>query len=450
MMRAGLVLILILGGWLSPLLAETPQERGYRLMRTVPYLPPDLTRDLAEDLWTVWPDDSRAEAAAASAEERQRMVYSYYGLMPADDGHGPALGYVEHRLPDGRLGWSMSCLACHGGKVAGQVMAGLPNSHYGLHTLVEDTRRLKLQRNEPLSHMDRGSLITPLGTTHGTTNAVIFGVALADHRTPDLDYKPRFLPRLYHHHDLDAPPFWNVKKKTHLYYDAAVPKGPRSLLQFMMIPRNSGERIRGWEDDAQAMLDWIESVEPPAYPGSIDRPLAAQGEIAFRQHCATCHGTYGETPTYPNRVVPIDEIGTDRARFEAITRDDRQRFAASWMGDYGRDDVRTNPQGYIAPPLDGIWASAPYLHNGSVPTLWHMLHPDQRPTVWQRTEDGYDHTRMGLEVREFATVPGDPSPAERRRYFDTRAPGKSAAGHTYPEALTTEQRRAVLEYLKTL
>ncbi len=110
-----------------------------------------------------------------------------------------------------------------------------------------------------------------------------------------------------------------------------------------------------------------------------------------------------------------------------------------------------DPAGYVAPPLDGIWASAPYFHNGSVPTLWHLLHPESRPVVWKRSSDGYDERRVGLEVEERAAMPaGKLPPVERRRHFDTTKPGKSAAGHDYPDQLSEEEKTAVLEYLKTL
>jgi hypothetical protein len=108
----------------------------------------------------------------------------------------------------------------------------------------------------------------------------------------------------------------------------------------------------------------------------------------------------------------------------------------------------------VAPPLDGVWASPPYFHNGSAATLWHVLHPAARPVVWRRTEgseDAYDHRRMGLVVTELDEIPRDLGhPTDRRHYFDTRALGKSAAGHDFAEVLDEEERRAVLEYLKTL
>ena len=110
----------------------------------------------------------------------------------------------------------------------------------------------------------------------------------------------------------------------------------------------------------------------------------------------------------------------------------------------------------MAPPLDGVWASAPYFHNGSVPTLWHVLHPENRPSVWSRTPVGYDTEKVGLETEErsqeeFAAAVSDGmSSAQRRQFFDTTKPGKSAGGHAYPEALNESERTAVLEYLKML
>ena len=121
------------------------------------------------------------------------------------------------------------------------------------------------------------------------------------------------------------------------------------------------------------------------------------------------------------------------------------------MSRYGKDPTRVAPAGYVAPPLDGIWATAPYFHNGSVPTLWHVLRPNRRPPIWTRSEDGYDRTRVGLDIREFESLPPEArSSRARRGFYDTSRPGSSSAGHLFPDKLSAEQKRAVLEYLKTL
>jgi len=424
-------------------------ERGYQVLTKTSFLPPDFDQEVFDNLWKVWPSALRKQAEQATPDERRRMTFSRYGLIenPEHPGSGTALGYVDN----GNGGWVMNCLSCHGGKVAGKAIPGVPNSHYGLHTLTEDVRLTKMFQGKKLSHMDLGILKIPLGSTHGTTNAVVFGVALEALR--DLDMNVRFdqPPPKFVHHDVDAPPFWNVRKKTRLYYDGLAEKSHRPLMQFILIPRNGPEQLKKWEADFRDILAWIESLEPPKYPWKIDESLAAEGKAVFERSCSRCHGTYGEKWTYPERMVDIDVLGTDPVRLTALTDEHRAWFQRSWLGNYNTSDPPWKATGYIAPPLDGIWASAPYLHNGSVPTLWHLLHPDERPVVWMRTEDGYDQHKVGLEITTFDEVPGTVrSAGDRRMYFDTRKFGKSAAGHDFPSELTEDEKQALLEYLKTL
>jgi mono/diheme cytochrome c family protein len=444
-----LLLITVPAQAAEPSRTESAAERGYRWLTTKAYLPADFDQEVFDNLWKVWPTELREKARDATPAERRRMTFSRYGLAerPAGDDAPTALGYV----PDGKAGWVMNCLACHTGKVAGQVILGAPNSLYALATLTEEVRQTKLLMLKPLTHMDLGSLKMPLGSTRGTTNAVMFGVALGALRDPDLNYRRDVsVPRM-RHHDMDAPPWWNVRRKKNLYSDGFVAKSHRPLLQFVMVPENSGATLRSWEEEYADILAWIESLEPPKYPGSSNRPLAAQGKIAFERVCAQCHGTYGENESYPNRIVALEEVGTDPVRLQSLSVEYRQAMQDGWYGEYGAKPYVTDPGGYVAPPLNGIWASAPYLHNGSVPTLWHVLHPDERPTIWRRTEEGYDHSRMGLEVTTFDELPASAkSAAEKREYFDTRRPGKSAAGHPFPNELSEEEKQAVLEYLKTL
>src|SRR5262249_21375794 len=136
----------------------------------------------------------------------------------------------------------------------------------------------------------------------------------------------------------------------------------------------------------------------------------------------------------------------------ALTVDQRTLYSKSWFGQYGKEPFVADPGGYVAPPLDGIWASAPYFHNGSVPTLWHVLHPGQRPRIWLRTEDGYDQEKVGFDIKELSSLPASAlgSRKERRRYFDTTQEGKSAAGHRFQDKLNEDEKHALLEYLKTI
>ncbi|NDC63913.1 MAG: cytochrome c, partial [Planctomycetia bacterium] len=346
--------------------------------------------------------------------------------------------------------WTMNCLACHQGQVDGRVIPGLPNSTYALETLTEEVRLVKVRQRKPFGHMDVGSLLLPLGTTNGTTNAVMFGVALMRHRNADLEIVSR-PPRFdLVHHDMDAPAWWHYRSRRNLYADGFAPKGHRMLMQFLLVKENGPEKFREWEADFGDIEAWIESLEAPAWPWDVDAGLVRRGRAVFAAHCAGCHGTPGTAGGYPETIVAIDEIGTDRVRFDSLTARERGDLNRSWFGREGQGGLE-QPAGYVAPPLDGVWATAPYLHNGSVPTLWHLLHPAARPAVWRRTPTGYDRRRVGLEVVEHASMPAERlSPADRRGFFDTTRPGKAATGHDFPDALDEGEKTAVLEYLKTL
>lgn len=427
--------------------AKDPLE-GYRNLLDHAYLPPDFDQEDWDKLWTSWEKPAREKYEKASPTERHAMMLERYGFQ---DVPGEKRDLPLQYTPDGKGGWVMNCFTCHGGKVNGVTIPGLPNTHIALQTLIDDVRNVKLRSKEQLTHMDVGSVMVPLGTTRGTTNAVIFGVALATFRDYDLNYKPTAKPPHMLHHDMDAPPWWNVKKKSHLYADGFAPRSHRSLMQFLMVPANGPKQFAEFEPDFKKIYDYILSLEAPKYPWAIDKDLAAKGEVVFNKNCSECHGTYGKDSDYPNVNVPLDVIGTDRVRYDSLGRPGFEFYEHSWFNRTSTDKVNMTPEGYVAPPLDGIWATAPYLHNGSVPTLWHLLHSKDRPVVWKRTEDGYDQKKTGLEIETFEAVPSSVrSPVERRYYFDTTQNGKSAAGHTFPDKLSEEERTQLLEYLKTL
>ena len=450
---AGLALLI---GWATAAVcrgeaALPPGREGLEVLLSKAYLPADFDQDVFDELWTTWEEPLRTRAEAAPLAERRRMVMERYGLVPHPRDPSRSMQYVVDA--EGR--WVMSCLACHQGQVRGLAIPGVPNSTYALETLTEEVRLVKVRQRKAFGHMDLGSLLLPLGTTNGTTNAVIFGVALMRHREADLTIVHR-PPRFdLVHHDMDAPAWWHYRRRKTLYADGFAAKGHRMLMQFLLVKENGPERFREWEDDFRAIESWIESLEPPRWTGPLDRALAERGRAVFAENCVSCHGTCGPEGSYPERLVPIEEIGTDRVRLDSLTARERADLNASWFGHFGAAaqglHEREQGSGYVAPPLDGVWASAPYFHNGSVPTLWHVLHPAERPVVWRRTPTGYDDARVGLEVEELADLPpGRLLSSDRRTFFDTRKPGKSAAGHDFPDALTEDEKAAVLEYLKTL
>jgi hypothetical protein len=150
---------------------------------------------------------------------------------------------------------------------------------------------------------------------------------------------------------------------------------------------------------------------------------------------------------------PRADVGTDPIRRNAVDADFVERLNSFGAGaSLWPPDAFEATNGYLCPPLDGIWARAPYLHNGSVPSLWDLLGPkDGRPTKFERGNPYYDVERGGFVSN--ARIEG------RRQFtFDTTLNGNSNAGHEIvlagegdPPGETDEMRRkALIAYLYTL
>ncbi len=189
---------------------------------------------------------------------------------------------------------------------------------------------------------------------------------------------------------------------------------------------------------------YLADVDPPAFPYPIDEGLATEGRAVFRVYCAECHAN---VQARTGRVIPQGEVGTDPNRVamwtDAATKAYNNAFPAF---DFDFDAFQ-NVEGYVAVELDGIWIRAPYLHNGSVPTLFDLLeHPDDRPDTFFRGYDVYDPERMGF----VTDVEVDPATGRRHFLFDTSLPGNSNAGHLYGVDLSDRQKAALVEYMKTL
>jgi hypothetical protein len=190
------------------------------------------------------------------------------------------------------------------------------------------------------------------------------------------------------------------------------------------------------EAAVQRVRDWIMDLAPPTFPREhIDAERAEAGQRIFDAHCAACHALDGARV---GQTTPVAEIGTDPERLNAFSGVLAQAINASGHFHFHTTD------GYLNLPLDGVWLRAPYLHNGSVPTLRDLLNPpEQRPTSFVRGYDVYDYSAVGF-VSTGAR-------AERVGWrYDTRARGNSNQGHTYGTDLSPADKEALLDYLKTL
>ena len=227
----------------------------------------------------------------------------------------------------------------------------------------------------------------------------------------------------------------------------------------------------------------LRRLAPPKWPeevlGKIDRDKAAVGEELFAENCAKCHSTWPHRWSEPklqgkrfieNALVPHDLVGTDPMQFAATQFDPKPAYIAGRMSEFldtpyqgandrpGRRDhesalVEDEGQGarqaeldrrsssrtprasatrarpaltqpvYKAGPRDGIWATPPYLHNGSVPSLYELLSPArERPKTFFIGSE-FDPVKVGVDTTgnsgKFA--------------FDTALVGNSNAGHSFED-----------------
>jgi hypothetical protein len=196
---------------------------------------------------------------------------------------------------------------------------------------------------------------------------------------------------------------------------------------------------------------WLyDEAAPPPYPYPIDQALVAKGKPIYAEYCARCHGASSTdfTGELVGKVTSIDQIKTDRHRLDSYSFSlcvNQNQLYAGYPDDRFKNFRKTN--GYANAPLEGVWLRAPFLHNGSVPTLRDLLEPaEKRPTVFYRGYDVYDTKNVGF-IGAVATENG-------KNYFryDTALSGNGNAGHegrVYGTELPSEDKQALVEYLKT-
>jgi hypothetical protein len=264
-------------------------------------------------------------------------------------------------------------------------------------------------------------------------------------------------------------------------------------------PGITGIRSSVRVSNLQAIEEWLRTLWSPQWPSdfpAIDGARRDAGRALFATHCANCHRDIDRKSPQRSVVAQMGAAGTDRrtfdnfffrtgasgkleganlkvfpftGRFEATAQGEAvvsYAVIAAIVGsafpapadaltriDYRRTDgarafTETVPAAaYKGRPLNGIWATAPYLHNGSVPTLYDLLlPPDQRPRTFQVGSRRFDPQKVGFVTNasggffEFRTHDAGGQPI----------PGNSNAGHEYGAGLSVDQRWQIVEYLKSL
>ena len=391
--------------------------------------------------------------------------------FPGRTGRNARLPYMltVHRPPAGVELVTSNCLLCHAATLDGKLIMGLGNAFLDLTQdpliavasagaqVTGAAERAQWQRWEGRIAVLSSSMITDTIGANSATNLTLAVMAHRDPKTLAWSAKP-LIERLPEQPlPVAVPPWWNLRKKHALYYTGA---GRGDQARFMMLAAADcidsvaqAQAMEPWFVDIRA---YLATLAPPKYPYPIDQALAERGYPIFQSNCKGCHGSYGEDWRYPNRVVALGKVGTD-PELARTAYGDSDRFRAWFQQSfYGELSQAAPALGYVAPPLDGVWATAPYLHNDAVPTLAALLDSRTRPAWWRfkRTGAGqpvYDRRRIGwayetLAAGKSAAMSWD----ERNHLYDTTAKGYGNGGHAFGDALTDPQRSALLEYLKTL
>jgi mono/diheme cytochrome c family protein len=207
---------------------------------------------------------------------------------------------------------------------------------------------------------------------------------------------------------------------------------------------------------------FIDHLPPPPYPfTSVDLARAQEGKAIFRATCASCHSSKNQT------IYPASKLGVDTNRTRVNTSVSRYGLAAlvteactiyglnnpgkpgaTWcvppgdwdkrLEEYFRDTPRRvvdGTAGYKADMLHGIWAQAPYLHNGSVPTLGQLICSSTRPARFLRGNLYYDETLVGFEWADRPTARYGPNETMLIKEYDTTVPSRANTGHTFGSEL---------------
>ncbi|HET9767246.1 MAG TPA: hypothetical protein VFS60_10380 [Thermoanaerobaculia bacterium] len=243
--------------------------------------------------------------------------------------------------------------------------------------------------------------------------------------------------------------------------DAAHVHELAAIVSFFTVP-TLGLHPRAAEraiPEVDEVMRWFAaSHRPPRFPGPIDETLALAGRSVYDARCAECHGRYSEgvrdvvLVEFPNRLSPAAEIDTDPARWRAI---DPPLVAALARTAFARHTAPAATGGYVAPILSSLWGTAPYLHNGSVPTLRQLMNPTERPARFMVGGHKLDLVDVGIAGRlaedGVRRYPESYQPWSDPEVYDTSLPGLSNRGHEGEFApLSEEEKRALLEYLKVL
>lgn len=386
-------------------------------------------------------------------------LYQRWGMIVQDNAIRGLFNEPYEGMQVGVLG----CVACHGGKAAGQFIVGLGNKNIDVGqigsdavlamkmwgTLPHSNPKFKELHERALSFTK--GLSDPLVSNH-TQGLVPTSLIRSWFWTVKGDPIPKDITKGH----VKVPHLWGYgeKRKTGSFWDG---EGNGVLggwgIAVELYAGQTVENVREYYPHVLQAEEALGELLPPKYPFAIDSAKAAKGEQLYVKSCQGCHGNHVRDleglPVYESpKHIPLRVVKTDSDRLDALTEELYQRIETNPLNDYIQA-WRRSEKGYVAPKLWGIWSRFPYLHNMSVPTVYDLLSaPETRPVKFSLKNAGekarFDETKLGLTL-----IKND---VWKRRLYDTTRKGSSNQGHYFEsfKTLTHDEKLEIIEYLKTL
>jgi len=428
------------------------------------------------------------KAAGFEPGSAEALFYTF-GRLPSPptrtSGGDPGFGIGESVFErDGASFVNINCFACHAGVVNGQVVAGLGNNHINQSDLKQ--ARTRGDNFGPYEVWRLGARLSDPEKR---------GLVLANSKT-DLQKLIESLPLP----PVDPMPWWLMKYKrlNYWYADGGSDSAANFSINFTTPHGQLNARRAEHVEVVAKALAFARETQSPLFPGSLDGDLVRQGADLFHgrtppvvatgfRACKTCHGTYTNKPEHGDLSQPgswnvdynfsdvLRNVHTDTSYNATLQQlkpiADNINKLAVYFADQGTPELIPHAsvpdkEGYVAPPLVGVWASAPYFHNGSAPTIEAVLNSAIRPEIWARDNrdpHAYDLEKVGMKFRPVSRDECDASAAaaegksflskatvEHGTIYDTKQSGHGNMGHTFGDRLSAAERLAIIEFLKSL
>lgn len=394
-----------------------------------------------------------------------------WGLVFNDEGQISGLHNVEYK---GHHVGVMGCVVCHSGRAAGQFIIGLGNKNVDVYQLGVDVHRIESYwkwfipgffKDQTYVDMEEAALAFSKYLANENLGNLTQGlVPISFIRGWFYRIQNIPVPQDMHKGQVKVPFLWGYgeKRKVGQFCDGfGDGEEVGWAVAVELAAGQTPEAVRSYYPKVEHAEEGLSDLLPPPYPFEIDAALAQQGKHVFEFTCANCHGTYEKDaegfPVYKAPIwIPWEEVRTDRDRVAGHSEDFNHLVNINPLGHILRYKIAQH--GYFAPRLEGVWSRFPYLHNGSVPTLADLLLPEaQRPRLFSLQDAGerhrFDPVRIGLTLPDSEREVNELKRRLRRGYRDiytVEKIGHSNLGHNFHTDLPASDKRALLEYLKTL